>query len=61
MRLWKELTDKDIKTLVLDLRNNPGGYIYAAEKVADEFLEDDKLMLITRNKKWRGKPKLCHP
>lgn len=45
-----DLADEGIETLVLDLRNNPGGYIYAAEKLVDEFLEDDKLMLITRNK-----------
>ncbi len=45
-----ELKDEGIETLVLDLRNNPGGYIYAAEKLVDEFLEDDKLILITRNK-----------
>ncbi|KAA3622075.1 MAG: S41 family peptidase [Flavobacterium sp.] len=45
-----ELNDEGIATLVLDLRNNPGGYIYAAEKLVDEFLEDDKLILITRNK-----------
>ncbi|MBT8262101.1 MAG: S41 family peptidase [Bacteroidia bacterium] len=45
-----ELSDEGIETLVLDLRNNPGGYIYAAEKMVDEFLGKDKLMLITRNK-----------
>ncbi|PVW17414.1 S41 family peptidase [Marixanthomonas spongiae] len=45
-----DLTDADIKSLVLDLRNNPGGYISTAERVVDEFLEDDKLMLITKNK-----------
>jgi len=44
------LVDKGVNTLVLDLRNNPGGYIYAAEKIVDEFLEDDKLILITKNK-----------
>ena len=32
------------------MRDNPGGYISAAEQIADEFLEDDKLMLITKNK-----------
>lgn len=46
----KELIDTGIESLVLDLRNNPGGYIYAAEKLVDEFLEDDKLIVITRNK-----------
>ena len=46
----EKLIDKDAETLVLDLRNNPGGYISAAERIADEFLEDDRLILITRNK-----------
>ncbi|MEL6812524.1 MAG: S41 family peptidase [Bacteroidota bacterium] len=46
----EELDDSDLSTLVLDLRDNPGGYISAAERIADEFLEDDKLVLITRNK-----------
>ncbi|MBT8255891.1 MAG: S41 family peptidase [Bacteroidia bacterium] len=45
-----ELDDEDFNTLVLDLRDNPGGYISAAERMVDEFLEDDKLVLITRNK-----------
>lgn len=45
-----DLQDEGMKTLVLDLRDNPGGYISSAERVLDEFLEDDKLMLITKNK-----------
>lgn len=45
-----ELIDNGISKLVLDLRDNPGGYIATAEKIVDEFLEDDKLILITRNK-----------
>ena len=48
-----DLIDKGITKLVLDLRNNPGGYISTAEKIVDEFLEKDKLILITKNK--RGK------
>ena len=44
------LKDQGIKKLVLDLRNNPGGYISTAERVVDEFLEKDKLVLITKNK-----------
>ena len=36
--------------LALDLRDNPGGYISSAEQIADEFLEDDKLILFTKNK-----------
>lgn len=46
----EKLKEQGIKKLVLDLRNNPGGYISTAERVVDEFLEDDKLVLITKNK-----------
>lgn len=45
-----QLKDQGIKTLVLDLRNNPGGYVSSAEKLLDEFLGDDTLLLITKNK-----------
>ncbi|MBT8178004.1 MAG: S41 family peptidase [Eudoraea sp.] len=37
--------------LVLDLRDNPGGYLGIAEQMADEFLPEDKLILFTKNKK----------
>ncbi|MGB3774948.1 MAG: S41 family peptidase [Leeuwenhoekiella sp.] len=36
--------------IALDLRDNPGGYISAAEQVVDEFLDEDKLILFTKNK-----------
>jgi len=36
--------------LVLDLRDNPGGYLGVAEQLADEFLGEGKLILFTRNK-----------
>ncbi|MEO9893696.1 S41 family peptidase [Aurantibacter sp.] len=39
------------KKLTLDLRDNPGGYLGIAEQMADEFLEDGKLILFTKNKK----------
>ena len=38
------------KRLVLDLRDNPGGYLGIAEQIADEFLVDGKLILFTKNK-----------
>lgn len=47
----EELKRKGAQEIALDLRNNPGGYLGEATKIADEFLEDDKLMLLTRNKK----------
>ena len=36
--------------MVLDLRDNPGGFLGVAEQIVDEFLEADKLMLFTKNK-----------
>ena len=46
----KKLKNQGITKLVLDLRNNPGGYISTAERVVDEFLGNNKLVLITKNK-----------
>jgi len=37
--------------LALDLRGNPGGFLEIAVNIVDEFLEDDKLIVYTRNKK----------
>ncbi|GAA4938675.1 S41 family peptidase [Algibacter agarivorans] len=37
--------------MVIDLRNNPGGFLGIAEQIVDEFLEDDKLILFTKNKR----------
>lgn len=45
------LQDQGATQLVLDLRDNPGGFLGIAEQIADEFLEDDKLILFTKNKK----------
>ncbi|PCE66473.1 S41 family peptidase [Sediminicola luteus] len=46
-----DLLDEGASKLVLDLRDNPGGYLGIAEEMADEFLPDDKLILFTKNKK----------
>ena len=45
------LIDKNMTDLVLDLRGNGGGYIHIARDIIDEFLEDDKLIVFTKNKK----------
>ncbi|MBT8320813.1 MAG: S41 family peptidase [Eudoraea sp.] len=47
----RELQQQGASKLVLDLRDNPGGYLGIAEQLADEFLPDDKLILFTKNKK----------
>ncbi len=48
-----KLQDKGATKLVLDLRDNPGGFLGIAEQIADEFLEKGKLILFTKNKKGR--------
>lgn len=46
-----KLQAQGAQKLVLDLRDNPGGYLGIAEKLADEFLGKDKLIFFTKNKK----------
>ena len=54
----EELQDQGATKLALDLRDNPGGFLGIAEQIADEFLEDDKLILFTKEKK--GKEELTY-
>lgn len=42
-----ELQGQRMKSLILDLRGNGGGYLNVAIKIADEFLEDRKLIVYT--------------
>ncbi|MEE4257259.1 MAG: S41 family peptidase [Bacteroidales bacterium] len=43
----RSLINKGMKALVLDLRGNAGGYLQAATQMADEFLEEDNLIVYT--------------
>jgi carboxyl-terminal processing protease len=45
------LKRKGMTNLIIDLRGNPGGFLDRAQQVVDEFLEDNKLILFTKNKK----------
>lgn len=45
------LIDDGMTDLVIDLRGNGGGFIDIATRIIDEFLEDDKLMVFTKNNK----------
>ena len=45
-----ELIVKGMTSLALDLRGNPGGYMDIANMIIDEFLEDGKLIVFTKNK-----------
>lgn len=44
------LKAKGMKRLMLDLRDNPGGYLDKATKIADEFIEGHKLIVYTDGK-----------
>jgi len=46
-----KLQNQGATQLVLDLRDNPGGFLAVAEEIVDEFLEKEKLILFTKNKK----------
>ena len=45
------LIDSGMKSLILDLRDNPGGFMHIAKQISDEFLEKDKLIVYTKNRK----------
>lgn len=45
------LINDGMTDLVIDLRGNGGGFIDIATRIIDEFLEDDKLMVFTKNNK----------
>lgn len=47
------LNEEGMKRLILDLRDNPGGYLDRATKMADEFLEGKKLLVYTDGKEDR--------
>ncbi len=51
MEALGDLKKEGAEKLVLDLRDNPGGYLNVAEEIADVFLPNKKLILFTRNKK----------
>lgn len=50
----RALISGGMKSLILDLRGNGGGYMDAAVKMADEFLEENKLIVYTEG---RSRPK----
>lgn len=47
------LKKQNAQTIVIDLRNNGGGYLEKAVEIADEFLQENKLIVFTKNRKGR--------
>jgi carboxyl-terminal processing protease len=54
MAAMDTLKGKGMQRLVLDLRDNGGGYMEQAVEIADEFLDDNKLIVYTQG---RNSPK----
>jgi carboxyl-terminal processing protease len=46
----EKLKKKNIQKIIVDLRNNNGGYMTAATNIADQFLEDGKLIVYTKGR-----------
>ena len=47
----KKLKKKGMKSLILDLQENGGGYLHAAVKIADEFLNAGDLIVYTQGRR----------
>jgi carboxyl-terminal processing protease len=47
----EQLKKQGMKTLVIDLRDNGGGYLEKAVEIADELLKDKELIVFTKNRK----------
>lgn len=50
MEALTKLKNKGMTKLIFDLRGNPGGYLDAATKIADEFLEEGKMIVYTQGR-----------
>ncbi len=51
MDALQDLSNKGMKRLVLDLRNNPGGYLKQAVQIADLFLDGNKKIVYTKGRR----------
>lgn len=48
-----KLKSQNLQKLIIDLRQNPGGYLKAATLIADELIADDKLLVYTEGKAYK--------
>jgi len=49
-RVLEEFRQKDVKKLILDLRNNPGGLLNQAVEVTDRFIPRENLIVYTQGR-----------
>jgi len=50
IKALKLLKSKGLRQLIVDLRENPGGFLDAANTIADQFLDDNKLVVYTEGR-----------
>lgn len=55
--LRKLRSEKEIKSIVLDLRGNPGGLLDVAVDICDKFLNKDLLIVSTRGRDYKSEKK----
>lgn len=48
-----KLKSQNLQKLIIDLRQNPGGYLNAATLIADELIDDEKLLVYTEGKAYK--------
>jgi len=48
---FEKLKNKGMKKLIIDLRDNPGGYLSSATAIAEIFLDDNDLIISTKDNK----------
>jgi carboxyl-terminal processing protease len=53
MEALNKLEEQGLKKLILDLQDNPGGYMDKAISMADEFLKDNAMIVYTKGKEKR--------
>lgn len=51
LKALQSLRRRGMRRLVLDLRNNPGGYLNQAFQIADFFIDGEKLIVYTKGRK----------
>ena len=59
MKACEDLKKQGMKNMILDLRDNGGGILTQATEIADEFLDDDKLITYTEGKHSNRKEYRC--
>lgn len=46
----EKLKDQGMKKLIFDLQDNGGGLLYASKQIADEFLDDDRMIVYSEGR-----------